>query len=90
MNAKKTDDSDKSETKKQYRLLVTLNKEEYEMLEQINKFNGKPMATTFMECVREMKWLNFVSKCFTIAKALRKTKDMFFSKNKDHSFLIKD
>lgn len=90
MNIGKTDYSDKNETKKQYRLLVTLNKEEYEMLEQIHNFNGKPMATTFMECVREMKWLGFVSKCFTIAKALKKTKDVFFSENKKHSFLIKD
>lgn len=79
---------DGNEEKRQYRLLVTLTKQEYELLERVHKMNGRPMATIFMEVVREMKWLGFAQKCFWVAEKILKIKDNIFSEDKKHSLFV--
>lgn len=89
MSAKKVIEN-RSKSKQQYRILITLTEEEYKLLEEINSFNGKPMAAMFMECVRALEWSTFLTRCYKVAKIKRRIKGAISSKYKEHSFLVED
>lgn len=65
-----------------YRMMVTLTKEEYEILNRVAELDGKPMATLFMKFVRDAKVFTVLNKVVKATEALIAAKSYFSSKHK--------
>ncbi|EJZ6472737.1 hypothetical protein OIJ90_004732, partial [Salmonella enterica] len=63
-----------------YRMMVTLTKEEYEILSRVAELDGKPMATLFMQFVREAKVFVVFKKVIKASETLIAAKS-YFSRN---------
>ena len=64
------------------RIMITLTREEHEILKRISELDGKPMASTFMQFVREAKVFSVLKKVIKATESLIAAKSYFSSKHK--------
>lgn len=69
-----------AEAKERYRVALQLTEEEYSILKEYSRLEGKPMGTVLMSVLRSGKTFSTLSKFASAARRLKNMKDNFFSR----------
>lgn len=64
------------------RMMITLTKEEHDILKKLSDLDGKPMSSTFMNFVRDAKVFTVLKKVLKATETLVAAKSYFSSKHK--------
>lgn len=74
-------------TKEKYsrKIQITLTEDEYQTLVKLSDLQNRPVATVFMEFVREANTFNVLKKVVTATEKIVRFKDLFKRKNAEVS-----
>lgn len=74
-------------TKEKYsrKIQITLTEDEYQTLVKLSDLQNRPVATVFMEFVREANTFNVLKKVVTATEKIVRFKDLFRRKNAEVS-----
>lgn len=77
-------------TKEKYsrKIQITLTEDEYQTLVKLSDLQNRPVATVFMEFVREANTFNVLKKVVTATEKIVRFKDIFRRKNAEISSSI--